>query len=324
LPRTLQLPARPTTRLRVAPYPASFGRAGDESSSCPESSVHSAVPETDFRVASNLASFSGTVDETPSCPGSSLGGIAWDESPGCPEFCISRLCRRWISELPRISHPSAVSVRKLRVAPALRSSLSPPMRFRVAPIPASSGPGWRFTKLPWISHLPALPSVNLRVAPNFPPLARQLIKSPGCPKSSILQRCRRLILRVAPNPQPFGGAVSASPGCPASASTAGSMMSPRLYSNFASSGKPADEPSCAIESRSPCLTLDAFSISNRLSTAGKPTMNRQFNLNTASTCLTRISRCDQCSLPVADSDSGTQRLSSDLRSPSGSLNPSGS
>jgi len=35
-------------------------------------------------------------------------------------------------------------------------------------------------------------------------------------------------------------------------------------------------------------------------------------------------RCDQCSLPVADSHSGTQRLSSDLRSPSGFLNPFGS
>jgi hypothetical protein len=121
----------------------------------------------------------------------------------------------------------------------------------------------------------------------FAPLARRLIEYSGCPEFPILLRRRRLSFQVTPNPQPFGLTVYASPGCPGSASPAGSMMNPRLYSNFASPGKPADESSCATESDNPCPTLDALLISIRLSTAGKPTMEHQFNLNPASTCLTR-------------------------------------
>jgi len=37
LPRRLNHPARPGLRLRVAPYPASFGLAGDQYSGCPSS-----------------------------------------------------------------------------------------------------------------------------------------------------------------------------------------------------------------------------------------------------------------------------------------------
>jgi hypothetical protein len=170
LPRTLHLPSRPTTRLRVAPYPASFGRAGDEAPGCPDSSVHSAVPGMDLRVASNLASFNGTVDETPGCPDSSLCGIAYDESPGCPEFCIFRLCRQWISELPRISHPSAVPVVKLRVAPALRSS----------DIASDEVPG---CPDPCILR-PRL--VVLQVTLDPAPSGCAIGESPGCPESSLL------------------------------------------------------------------------------------------------------------------------------------------
>jgi hypothetical protein len=45
-----------------------------------------------------------------------------NEAPSFLETCIFRLCRRWIFEFPRISHPSAVPVVNLRVAPNLRSS----------------------------------------------------------------------------------------------------------------------------------------------------------------------------------------------------------
>jgi hypothetical protein len=46
----------------------------------------------------------------------------WNEAPSFLESCIFRLCQRWIFEFPRISHPSAVPVVNLRVAPNLRSS----------------------------------------------------------------------------------------------------------------------------------------------------------------------------------------------------------
>ena len=165
MPRILHLPAWPTTRLRVAPYPASFGRAGDESSGCPESSVHCAG--TDLRVASNLAPFSGTVDETPGCPDSSLCGIAYDESPGCPAACIFRLCRRWISELPRVSHPSALPVVKSRVAPFVRSSGIASDEVAGYPDSCISGTGWCSPGSPRTWHLPVVPAVKLRVAPNL-------------------------------------------------------------------------------------------------------------------------------------------------------------
>jgi len=98
------------------------------------------------------------------------------------------------------------------------------MKFRVAPVPrssdiasdeapgcpefSSSGPGWWFSKLPWISHLPVAPSVNLRVAPNprssgpptdrfsrlprnFDPSAVPIVESPGCPESPSSRLRRR-------------------------------------------------------------------------------------------------------------------------------------
>jgi len=116
--------------------------------------------------------------------------------------------RRWISELPRISHPSAVPIDRFpRLPRFFAPSVSPMMSFRVAPnshLPAPAGGYPSFLG----SHLPALPLANLQVAPklrssgssvrlnlwvapNFHSfVGRRLIKFSGCPKSSILQLIR--------------------------------------------------------------------------------------------------------------------------------------
>jgi len=111
LPRLLHLPAQPGLRLRVAPYYApfllcrrpnpqvapwlrTFGCAGDGCSSCPELRIPSALPvSVRFRVS-------------PVAPASSCS--ARDVGLGFPLALHLRLYRRWIIELPRFSHLSAV------------------------------------------------------------------------------------------------------------------------------------------------------------------------------------------------------------------------
>jgi len=223
-------------RIRVSSHPTSSGLANDASPGCPVPRILrprwrriSGLPRifgpfscagTDLRVASNLAPFSGTVDETPGCPDSSLCGIAYDESPGCPESCIFRLCRRWIFELPRISHPLALPVVKSRVAPFFRSSGIASDEVASCPASCISGTGWCSPELPRIWHLPVVPVVNLRVAPNlrssgpptdrisklpriFDPSAVPTFKFPGCPESLTFRR-RRLCFLGLPRLRIYG------------------------------------------------------------------------------------------------------------------------
>jgi hypothetical protein len=155
--------------------------------------------------------------------------------PGCPGFCIFRPCRRWIFELPRISHPSAHPALKLKVAlEALHFRLCLPIhspgcpgscifrlcRRRIFELPRISRPSVRLALLLWVAprhrtsscasrcgcrlprhfHLPASPwGLSFQVAPN-----------PRCP------RRRLMVLRVASVPAPSGFAVPASSGCPES------------------------------------------------------------------------------------------------------------
>jgi hypothetical protein len=91
---------------RVAPASSSSGLAGDGSSSRPESRILQHIWRLNF--------------ESPRT--SALPVAPVDESPGCPGFCIFRLCRQRIFELPRISRPSALLALMLRVAPRLRAS----------------------------------------------------------------------------------------------------------------------------------------------------------------------------------------------------------
>jgi hypothetical protein len=106
------------------------------------------------------------------------------------------------------------------------------------------------------------------------------------PHLLVHRRCRMVDLRVPPDFAPSGRSVSASSGCPVSAATAGSMMSPRLHSNFASAailraiprvsplhapaGCAADESSSSIGSCNPCLTLQCNLNLCRSFTCGEP------------------------------------------------------
>ena len=114
------------------------------------------------------------------------------------------------------------------------------------------------------------------------------------PHLLVHRRYRMVDLRVPPDFAPSGRSVSASPGCPVSAATAGSMMSPRLRSNFASAailraiprvsplhapaGCAADESSNSIGSCNPCLTLQCNLNLFRSSTCGKPPVFSRFRL----------------------------------------------
>jgi hypothetical protein len=73
------------------PNHASSVRPRGAHSEFPQSSLPAALPEVNPRVSPLLRS---------SCRAS-------DASPGRPGCCIFRPCRRWILELPRVSHPSA-------------------------------------------------------------------------------------------------------------------------------------------------------------------------------------------------------------------------
>jgi len=123
-----------------------------------------------------------------------------------------------------------------------------------------------------------VPTGNVRVAPHL----------------LVHRRCRLVDLRVPPGLAPSGRSVSTSPGCPVSAATAGSMMSPRLCSNFASAAIPqaiprvsplhapagcaADESSSSFGSCNPCSTLRCNLNLFRSSTCGKPPAYSRFPL----------------------------------------------
>jgi len=251
-------------RLRVAPYPAPTCRAGDESPGYPESSVHwlcrrwifgsprssqpSALPvSVEPRVAPFLHFLRSASDEFPGCPRFCISGFTGGgassrlesrilrrcrlaNSPGCPASSAPRYRRRPVSGLPRILYPpvpadlspSRLGLRTIRlcqrrISGSPRIFLSPGhtsgINFRVSPALHSSGGANR---------------TNFKVAL----------------KLRSVCAVDRPILQVAPASRSFGSTIDASPGCPSSASTVGSMMNPRLYSNFASSACAADESSC--------------------------------------------------------------------------------
>ena len=172
-------------------------------------------------------------------------------------------CRRSSCELPRLSSPSASPAAQLRVSPKLKRH-----RRRLLCLPGH----------PQVLHPPAMPMGNVRVAPHL------LVHRP----------CRLVDLRVPPDFAPSGRSVSASSGCPGSTATAGSMMYPRLHSNFASAailraiprvsplhapaGCAADESSSSIGSCNPCLTTRCHLNLCRSSTCGKPPVFSRFPL----------------------------------------------
>jgi len=191
-------------RLRVTPYSASCGCLGDRSLELPQSFCSSAVPALDIQVAPNIAFLqrcwfmrSGESPRlfTPPCN-------ACDEGLRFPFAPHLRLCRRWISESPRSSHPSAVPTNRNFELPRTRS-------FGIADDPCSG--------LPRPANPPApsdgFPSclglrtfrfavVNLQVVLDFRSSAPPINQFPGCPKSRVFRRRRWINLRVTPNLSP--------------------------------------------------------------------------------------------------------------------------
>jgi hypothetical protein len=144
---------------RVAPASASSGLAGDGSSSRLEFRILQHIRRSGLEFPPKLA--------PPIVPA--------DESPGFPGFCIFRLCRQRIFELPRISRPSVPLAQVLRVAPRHRSSS------------CASRCGCEF---PRFLHLPALPRVQVSGFPrNLSPSA-PAGGFPSCLGSRTLRLCR--------------------------------------------------------------------------------------------------------------------------------------
>jgi hypothetical protein len=109
-------------------------------------------------------------------------------------------------------------------------------------------PDGEFAGFPRILRLPTVPKVKLRVAPNLRSLCiafRWVIRFPRAPHLPALPLLR---LRASPNP----------------ASTAGLMMTPRVDSNFASSGLAGPRMNLRVQSglAHSRLTLDAISVSS--------------------------------------------------------------
>ena len=205
---------------------------------------------------------------------------------GRPSFCTVRLCRRWSSESPRTSHPSAVPIGRPSGCPACQS-------FGIADDPFRRSP--RFPDLPAPSGgLPGCPGpltlrfchwLDLQVAPNLSPLAGPAARFAGCPASLRCWPRRRTNFQVSLNLGSLGVASVPIGRLPylssprlrccfagvssASATAVGSMMNPWPVSNFASSVRAADESSRPIRSSFSLLTLHAFSIFAPLSAVGR-------------------------------------------------------
>jgi len=141
----VELPGFPGLPLPVAPP--------DESPGSTRFLHLPALPAMELRVASNPSSFSVPGAQTSGLPSVCFPVTPADDLTGFPGAIVFRLCRRWIRELPRVSHPSALPGPKLWISPRLRSS----------------GCASRWVHgFPRAPHLPALPQVGLSSLPEFP------------------------------------------------------------------------------------------------------------------------------------------------------------
>jgi len=156
--------------LRVAPYSARLCRAGDESPGCPESSVHFAVPAMDHRVAPILASSALPVVKF------QVALIPHSLAAPPNRFRVApppalRLYRRWIPELPRVPHPSAVPIDQFTGLPRACQSFG---------IADDQFPGCPESCI--FRHR----LMDLRVTSVRAPSGCAFVESPGCPGSPSL------------------------------------------------------------------------------------------------------------------------------------------
>jgi len=192
-------------RLRVSPYSASCSWLGGKSFELPRCFCPSTVPALDIQVASNIAFlqrcwFMRSAESprlfTPPCN-------ACNEGLRFPFVPHLRLYRRWISELPQSSHPSAVPTGRFSSCPEFQSfgiaddSCSGLPRTANPPVPSDGSPshlGLRTFRL--------LPVANFQVALNLLSSGPPFNQFPGCPKSWVSRRRRLIDLRVTPNFSP--------------------------------------------------------------------------------------------------------------------------
>jgi hypothetical protein len=132
-------------------------------------------------------------------PGRPVLRVLWPRrvtaSTGCPASSVVWLCQRWIFELPRISHPSALPVSVIRrVAPF--SSLPPRNAF---------DPGFRF---PFFLHLRLCRRRSFESPRISHPSAVPIDRSPGRPELRSLGIAFDPFFgspRLADRPAPAGG-----------------------------------------------------------------------------------------------------------------------
>jgi len=174
-------------RLRVAPYPASFGRAGDESTSCPVHSVHSAVPAMDHRVASTFASSTLPVLKLRVAPILRCLVSPIDEVPGYPVFHLPALPAMDLRVASNFASFGGADWSLPQVAPVPRSFGIADDESSGCPEFPSSGSGWWISKFPRIAPS-GLPVAILKVAPKFRLWLLRRFESPGRPESPFPRR----------------------------------------------------------------------------------------------------------------------------------------
>jgi hypothetical protein len=171
-PAPFLLSRRPNPQ--VAPRFRTFGSAGDGPFELPRT-LH----------AFSVAGFG----KVPSCPGRyAFSCSACDEGRGSPLVLHLRLDRRWVIELPRCSHHSAVPTYRFSGCPKFRpfgiadDSLSGLPRTLNPPAPIDGYPSYPG------SRTPRFASVESPGCPGHFPSATAIDQFPGCPKSWVSHR----------------------------------------------------------------------------------------------------------------------------------------
>jgi len=147
LPRILHLPTGPAMEPRVAPILASFGGSVSQAPGCPVSLLlqfrlsmrlrvaptpaSSGLPTAGLRVSPNFDLPASLGLRLRVAPIPAPSGLPRDEPPGFPGALSLGGAFKWISGFPRISHPPAVPLLRLRSAPNPASTAGPTMTPRL-------------------------------------------------------------------------------------------------------------------------------------------------------------------------------------------------